>query len=162
MRILIDSSTLIALAKIGELDILKRLFETVYVTTKIQEEILKPDYPEKEVFKEALNTWIRVLNYKGDALCLRKYGLDIGEASLFLAARFDDKLILDESNARRFAESKGLKYTGLIGLLVASVKTKRITKENAFEILNKLTRGDFRISSELYVWAYEEINRIAQ
>ena len=98
-----------------------------------------------------------MIDYGGDAVELRKYGLDLGEASLFLAARADDRLVLDEANARRFAESKGLKFTGLIGLLVAAVKTKKLTKEKALETLNALARSDFRISLPLYLWALEKI-----
>lgn len=159
MRILIDSSTLIALAKIGELGILKRIFGTIHITTKIKDEILKSDSPEEEIIKEALDTWIQVLDFKGEPVELRKYGLDLGEASLFLVASSNDRLIIDESNARRFAESKGLRYTGLIGLLVAAVKTNKIPNEGAIEILNKLAKGDFRISSDLYIWARTEITK---
>jgi predicted nucleic acid-binding protein len=159
MRILIDSSTLIALAKIGELGILKRIFWTIHITTKIKDEILKSDSPVEIILKEALDTWIQVLDLKGEPVVLRKYGLDLGEASLFLVASSNDRLILDESNARRFAESKGLRYTGLIGLLVAAVKTKKIPNERAIEILNKLAKGDFRLSSDLYIWAHAEITK---
>lgn len=159
MRILIDSSTLIALAKIGELGILKQIFGTIYITTKIRDEIQKANSPEEETIKEALTTWVQVLDFEGNPVELRKYGLDIGEASLFLAATSNDRLILDESNARRFAQSNGLKYTGLIGLLVAAVKTKKIPNERAIEILDKLTTGDFRLSSDLYVWARLEITK---
>jgi len=159
MRILVDSSTLIALAKIGELDILERIFKEVFITTAIKQEILRAEYPETEVFKEAINKWIRVINYEGNAVEFRKYGLDVGEASLFLAAEPEDRLVLDEANARRFAETKGLKFTGLIGLLVAAVKTKKLTKEKALETLNKLAKGDFRISTDIYLWAREEIEQ---
>ena len=100
-----------------------------------------------------------MLDFKGDPVVLRKYGLDLGEASLFLVASSNDRLILNESNARRFAESKSLRYTGLIGLLVASVKTDKIPNERAIEILDKLTKGDFRVSSDLYVWARAEITK---
>lgn len=159
MRILIDSSTLIALAKIGELGILKRIFGTIHITTKIKDEILKSDSPEEEIIKEALDTWIQVLDFKGEPVELRKYGLDLGEASLFLVASSNDRLIIDESNARRFAESKGLRYTGLIGLLVAAVKRNKTPNEGAIEILNKMAKGDFRISSDLYIWARTEITK---
>jgi len=159
MRILIDSSTLIALAKIGELGILKRIFGTIHITTKIKDEILKSDSPEEEIIKEALDTWIQVLDFKGEPVELRKYGLDLGEASLFLVASSNDRLIINESNARRFAESKGLRYTGLIGLLVAAVKTNKIPNEGAIEILNKLAKGDFRIRSDHYIWARTEITK---
>ena len=157
MRVLVDSSTLIALANIGELDIINVIFGKVYITTKIREEILKPDYPETEVLKKALNGWIEVLDYEGEMGALRKYGLDAGEESLFFAAGQDDRLVLDEANARRFAESQGLRFTGLIGLIVAAEKSGKVTRDKALEVLDKLARGDFRISAELYVWACGEM-----
>ena len=161
MRILVDSSALIALAKIGELDMLKVIFGKVSVTNIVKEEVLRGDYPETEVLEAAMNEWIEVINYEGDASELRKYGLGLGEASLLLAARREDRLVLDEPNARRFAESKGLRFTGLIGLLVAAVKTKRLEKGEVVDVLNKLARSDFRISSDLLLWAEEEIGRVS-
>jgi predicted nucleic acid-binding protein len=85
----------------------------------------------------------------------------LGEASLLLAARCEDRLILDEPSARRFAESMGLRFTGLIGLLVAAVKTKRLEKGEVVDVLNKLARSDFRISSDLLLWAEEEVGRVS-
>jgi predicted nucleic acid-binding protein len=68
--------------------------------------------------------------------------------------------VLDEANARRFAESKGLKFTGLLGLIVAAAGAKKITRELALETINKLSSGDFRMSLELYLWAREKIERV--
>ncbi|MEA2032358.1 MAG: hypothetical protein U9N41_02105 [Euryarchaeota archaeon] len=160
MRILVDSSTLIALAKVDELDILKEFFRKVFITTTVKEEVLKGDFPETKVLKAAMDEWIEVINYEGDVSELRKYGLGKGEASLFLAARREDKLVLDEANARRFAEALQLKFTGLIGLLVAAAKTKRLKSEKVRGVLKKLAKSDFRMSSDLYLWAQEAIGRI--
>ena len=157
MRVLIDSSTLIALAKIGELDILRDIFKTIHITSQILCEILNADYPEMDAFEKATDEWIHVLDCEGDTESLKKYGLDMGEASLFLVAEPHDMLVIDEANGRRFAESNNHKFTGLLGLLVASVRTGKIRKKKALEVLSKLTKGDFRISSDLYVWAIEEI-----
>ena len=159
MRILVDSSTLIALAKIGKLNVLKIVFRQVSVTSVIMDEILREDSPEKEVFREAINSWINIIDYKGNPEEFRKYGLDAEKASLFLAARADDRLVLDEANAKRFAESKRLKFTSLIGLIIAAVKTKKLTRELALETINKLSLGDFRMSMELYLWALEKIEQ---
>ena len=41
MRILVDSSTLIALAKIGKLNVLKTVFRQVSITSVIMDEILR-------------------------------------------------------------------------------------------------------------------------
>ncbi len=157
MRVLVDSSTLIALARIGKLDMLRGLFEEIFITKAIKQEILMGGSPDTEVFREAFDEWIRVIDYEGKTNELKKYGLDSGEASLFLAARPDDRLVIDEANARRFAETRGLRYTGLIGLLVAAVRRKRLERKDALEMLNKLATGDFRMTPELYVWARDRI-----
>ncbi len=161
MRILVDSSTLIALAKIGELEILREIFGKVTITIVIRGEVLRGNYPETKVLKAAMGEWVEVINYEGDASELRKFGLGLGEASLLLAARREDRLVLDEPNARRFAESKGLRFTGLIGLLVAAVKTKRLEREKAVDVLKKLARSDFRLSSDLLLWAEAEIGCVS-
>ncbi|MCX9009493.1 MAG: hypothetical protein OIN66_00080 [Candidatus Methanoperedens sp.] len=159
MRIFVDSSTLIALARIGKLYILRTVFTEIYITDAVQHEILKEESPDAEAFREALDGWIRIADYEGNPVELRKYGLDKGEASLFLAAKPGDRLVLDEANARRYAETKGLNFTGLIGLIVASVRAGRLTGGEGLEIINRLATGDFRMSLELYLWAREEIER---
>jgi len=40
------------------------------------------------------------------------------------------------------------------------VKVKRLKREKGREVLNKLARSDFRISSDLLLWAKKEIGRI--
>jgi len=65
--------------------------------------------------------------------------------------------VLDEANARRFAEAMRLKFTGLIGLLVAAARIEQPKNEKVLSILEKLARSDFRMSSDLYLWAQEEI-----
>ncbi len=104
-----------------------------------------------------MDEWIEVISYEGDVGKLRKYGRGCGEASLLLAAGHEDRLILDETNARRYAEFRGFRFTGLIGLIVAAVRSGKFTKEQAIEVLNRLAKGDFRISSDLYLWAYSSI-----
>lgn len=106
------------------MDILKSLFERVFITTAIKKEVLIGDFPETDVLKAAMNEWIEVIDYEGDAGELRKYGLGLGEASLLLAAKREDRLVLDETNARRFAESRGFQFTGLIGLSCRSEMQK--------------------------------------
>lgn len=54
-----------------------------------------------------------------------------------------------------------MRFIGLIGLLVAAVKKKKLKREKVTEVLNKLARSDFRISSDLLLWAKEEIERVS-
>lgn len=108
IRILVDSSTLIALSKIGELDILKKVFGNITITNAIEKEVLTGDFPETEALKVAMGAWIEVIDYEGDTGELRKYGLGRGEASLLLAAKQEDRLVLDETNARQYARVPGI------------------------------------------------------
>lgn len=57
----VDSSTLIALAKISELDILKDIFGKIAITTVAREEVLIGDFPETEVLNTAMDEWIAVI-----------------------------------------------------------------------------------------------------
>ncbi|MDI6707578.1 MAG: hypothetical protein QME47_00570 [Candidatus Thermoplasmatota archaeon] len=52
MRTFVDSSTLIALAKIGELEFLKGLFGKVYITKTIEKGLLRYDFSEKRAYQE--------------------------------------------------------------------------------------------------------------
>src|SRR3989442_2805936 len=62
----------------------------------------------------------------------------------------DRRLILDEIPARTVAEAEGREYTGLLGLLLAGVETGAIPASRAREILEKLARSSFRMSSDSY------------
>ena len=51
---------------------LRSLFERVFITTAIEKEVLIGDFPETDVLKAAMNKWIEVIDYEGDAGELRK------------------------------------------------------------------------------------------
>lgn len=160
MKVLVDASTLIALAKIGEVGILKELFGEISITPIIRSEIIKKNFPETDILEDALNDWIKVVDYRGDIEELKKYGLDNGEASLFCAVKEGDRLIIDEGNARRIAQLRAIPFTGLLGLLIAAVRSKKIEKNRVIKILKKLAQSDFRMSSELYSWMMDELEHI--
>lgn len=149
MRVFVDSSTIIALSRIGELEFLRDLFDRIYITKIIKKELSRHKFPETQKVDEAIGDWIKVADVAGDTGRFTKFGLDEGEASLFLTGK-EDLLILDELNARRIAEVEKREFTGLLGLIVASAETKRITKERALGIIDKLVESNFRLSSELY------------
>ena len=84
MRVLIDSSTLIALAKIGKLNILEIVFKEIFITTVIKDEILREDSPETEVFKGAINRWINIIDFKGKPKEFKNMGWMLGKQVYYL------------------------------------------------------------------------------
>ena len=104
---------------------------------------------ESRILREARGTWIEVVEVKGDVKRWIALGLGKGEASLFLTPQYD-RLVLDEPPARTAAESEGRGYVGLLGLLVAGIRTRSLPAARARDIVQRLSRSGFHIASHLY------------
>jgi predicted nucleic acid-binding protein len=158
MKTFVDSSTIIALSKIGELDLLRKLLGKIYITKTIEKELLVDKYPETDKIKKAIGDWIVSEKVKGNIKQYTKYGLGEGEATLFLTEK-KDRLIIDELNARRVADVENRDYIGLLGLIVAAVEMKKIDKKKANEVIAKLAESDFRMTVVLYKNIMGRINK---
>lgn len=157
-RVLVDASTVIALARIGELNLLRDVFGTVHATGKVLEEVSNPENVEREAVEAAVESgWLREVGYEGDPDRYRRYGIDAGEATLFLAQREGDTLVIDDGNARSLADVRGVPHTGLLGTLVTGYEEGRIARDRARNILDELAEGDFRMTVELYEWTRKRL-----
>ncbi|MEY4875057.1 MAG: hypothetical protein RL708_206 [Bacteroidota bacterium] len=138
--IIADTSCLIVLSKINELEILQKLFKQILITPEIQTE-----------FNEPLPDWIKVENIKDKLLFQSlQLNLDKGEASaISLSLEQVDKtiLIIDERKGRKFAQELGIAIIGTIGILLKA-KTENIIP-SVKEILQKLNATDFRVSEKM-------------
>ncbi len=137
--IISDTSTLILLHKIEELDILNKVYGQVLTTPEVADE-----------FGEELPQWIEV-----KAVSDKKYQtllatqIDAGEASaIALAMEFDDVLvILDDLKARKLAEKLQLKITGTLGVIYKAKQMNVLEKVKP--IIDKLLLTNFRISDNI-------------
>jgi len=159
MRIFVDSSSIIVLSKIGELELLKTLLSKIYITKSIEKELLKYQYPETDKIKAAIGNWIIPIDVKGNIKEYTKYKLGKGEATLFLTSK-KDKLILDELNAKRIADVENREYTGLLGLIVAGVESGKLEKKRARDVIIKLSESDFRMTIGLYKYIIDRIAKV--
>ena len=141
MRSLIisDTACLILFDKIGELEILRELFKTIFITTKIAEE-----------FKKKTPDWISIK----DPTILSNVDtyskiVDLGEASAIALSKETENsmLILDDLKARQLAEALELKYTGSIGILILA-KRKGLIKDVNHLIL-KIQETNFRLTDPI-------------
>ena len=137
--IISDTSCLILLEKIGELDILHKLFGTIITTTEVAEE-----------FGQTLPTWFELRqptdkNYQS----IIEASVDKGEASaIALAIELDDcLLIIDDLKGRKFAHQLGLTIIGTIGVIVDAKLVGIIPSVKP--ILAKIKSTNFRITEHL-------------
>lgn len=158
MQVLPDSSTIISLAKTGSLHLLKKTFGKVWITEEVEREVTFGNFSEVKEVKRSIGKWIKTLKVK--TINYREFdGLGPGEKSILSYGKGKNGvlLILDEIEARAVAESGRIPYTGTIGLIVFAHETRKVSKEEAIDIVKKIARSDFRMTVELYDWALERL-----
>lgn len=134
--VIADTSCLISLSKIEAIELLKELYEEIYITEEIAFE-----------FGEKIPEWIKIENVKN-----KKYQqlldlyLDLGEASAIALAleKADVLLILDDLKGRKEAEKLGFRITGTLGVLFKAKKIGLITELKSY--VEKLKAVGFRLS----------------
>lgn len=134
------------LSKIGEIELLKKVYGRVVTTTDIADE-----------FGEVLPEWIEIVSVQ-DKLRqqLLEMQIDKGESSAIALALETSvsTLIIDDNKARRVACQLGLNFTGTIGVIIKAKLTGKI--ESIKPLLSKIKQTNFRISPELEIQALFE------
>jgi predicted nucleic acid-binding protein len=131
--IISDTSCLILLDKIGEFNLLNKLFDQIVVTPEIAKEYNKK-LPEWVKIDEPSNkTYQKIL----------EASLDIGEASAiaFAIEQIDCLLIIDDYKGRKFAEQLGIKITGTLGIIIEAKLRGQI--KSVKPILDRIKNTDF-------------------
>lgn len=137
--IISDTSSIILLEKIGELELLKKLFGEIIITDEIAAEYGKP-----------LPAWFKILNAKNkDYKKILTVTVDTGEASaIALAVELKDcLLIIDDLRGRKLAQKLGIHLTGVLEILADAKSAKHI--QFVKPLLEKIKATNFRISEEL-------------
>lgn len=152
-----DTSPISNLLKIGRIELLRDLYETVVIPAAVSREI---DFLEENRRLVAEIDWIRVVELENrELLNLLDSELDTGEAeaialSLELKA---DVLLIDEVDGRREAKNHGLDVTGLIGVLLEAKQAGFIDQVKP-EIDKLATEAKFWMSPHLINLALELAN----
>ncbi len=132
-----NSTCLIGLERIGQLDILPALFDSVMIPPEVERE-----------FGMSFS-WLKTENLTNSSL-KTALGLivDAGEAeAIALAAEKNCLLISDDKQARSAAKSLGVAVIGTIGVLVRAKKSNLI--KTLKPILDDLESNNFFISKTL-------------
>jgi len=134
-----DTSCLILFHKIGELELLKKVYNSVSTTPEIAQE-----------FAELLPDWIKIEKVKDFKYQeFLETQVDRGEASAIALAKEQDfpLLLLDDLKARKLASKLNLKYTGTLGVIHKAKQIGAIEKVSP--IIKKLQATNFRISENI-------------
>jgi hypothetical protein len=144
LRIVCDSSTIIALERINHLWLLEKLSEEILIPHAVSEEIKTKrgiNLPVSFRIQEAKNKLYIRQNRKN---------LHIGEVEAIALAKEvrADLIILDDRKARKFAEKEGLKVSGLLALIIMGKEKGIIRKVKP--IVDDLKNHNFFVGKDLY------------
>jgi predicted nucleic acid-binding protein len=144
-----NTTPIIALALIGELDLLQRLYSQVAIPPAVQQEVLAggPGAVGSAELQRA--AWLRVVRLQDPQRAEMLSDLDRGEAeAIALAQELNaDLVLIDERMARRHAERLGLKLSGTLGVLLRAKSLGLIPSVSP--LVERLLRGGIRLSESV-------------
>jgi len=138
-----NTSCLIALDNIGQLELLRRVYGIIHISEEVAAE-----------FGVLVPAWIKVHSVQDKTKLNILHNLvDLGEAStIALAYQFDDvTLILDDRKARKLADNLNLRFTGLLGILIKAKQTGVI--DSVGNVLARLKIAGFRFTPAMEIQA---------
>ena len=138
-----DTSCLILLEKIGELEVLQQIYTEITITSVVALE-----------FGSNLPEWIKIEDPTKESYeKVTESRLDLGEiTAIALALDLPDcLLIIDDIKGRTVAEGFGIHVTGTLGVLIDAKLAGLINSIKP--ILEKIKETDFRLSDEIILLA---------
>jgi len=139
--IISDASCLILLDKIGELELLNKLYGTIITTEEVAMEFGNP-----------LPSWLEIKAVNKNYQSIIEASLEKGEASaIALAIEYEEcLLIIDDLKGRKFAHQLGLAIIGTLGIILDAKLAGIIPSAN--QLLIKIKQTNFRLTERLELW----------
>jgi len=150
MRVAVNSSPLIFLAKLGLLHVLDELFDEVYITNAVYYETVVEGVAHEEAMDIAKADFLRKVSPTNQRLVKFLLELvDYGESETiaFAIEKNIDLVVLDDKEARKVARSFGLRVIGTLGILLLAKRKGLISEVGPY--VEELRKHGFRISDEI-------------
>ncbi|HHT9147335.1 MAG TPA: DUF3368 domain-containing protein [Candidatus Wunengus sp. YC61] len=152
-----NTGPLIAIMLIGRLDILRNLFQKVFVPEAVHKELLLGENIGVGLSSYKQASWIQIHSLQNALDPLIKTVLDIGEASVIQLAREikADYVPIDERKARKVARNiYGLRVIGTARILVEAKNKGMIDSVDG--ALKKIRDGGYWIHDDIMHFAMKE------
>jgi pentatricopeptide repeat protein len=158
-KVIIDTGPLLAFAKAGILNVLKKLFKQLIITGEVYIEVFSKKSPENDSIKENIGGFIEVrelreLNQIGNEKIKESVQLlNDGEKSSILLSytliedRHKVLLIIDEKAGRKAAEKLGISVVGTVWLL--KTLEKRGWIDDAVKVSKEMKKKGYYLSDAL-------------
>lgn len=164
VSVITNSTPIISLASLDQIDLLSKLFEKVYVTQQVYDEVVgdvENRVGADELKRQIKMSFIILYDILDKKFVEIMYGrLHGGELSVIVAAKElgTSYVLMDDASARKTAESFSLMPIGTIGILKLAKIEGYIMEIKP--LMDKLIESDFRISLKLYNETLKDVNEL--
>jgi len=165
MKIIIDSSPLIFLSKIGKIELLTELFDEILIPSDVfyetvtlgKEKMLDDAFAIENFINRSSKVKIKDANIQW----LADLPLGKGEKAVISLARIEgiDNVLIDESKARTLAKVFKLKPRGTLWVLALANSNGIITRQELKESVLRVVEKGYRIKEEILARFLLDIER---
>ena len=119
-KVIVNSTPLIALCKVNQFDLLRRIYEEITIPRAVFEEVTQKNDPVRKEISAA--PWIHIEAVQ-DTKAKRMYRAKLhdGEVEVMILAQEHEGehlVVIDDNAARKTAQFLGLTLTGTMGVLI--------------------------------------------
>jgi len=139
-----DSSALVALAVVNQLELLEKLYDNLYIPEAVFNEVTQIGKPQSDKLRQFLQSKVKRVD-----LTLTQLGLGLGELeAITLYKKLDaDVLLIDDNRAKKYASLNGVKVIGSLGILIKAKEKGHIEKVKP--LLDEIQKSEVYISMKL-------------
>ena len=139
-----DSSALVALAVVNQLELLEKLYDSLYIPQAVFDEVTQIGKPQSDKLRQFLQSKVKRVD-----LTLTQLGLGLGELeAITLYKKLDaDVLLIDDNRAKKYASLNGVKVIGSLGILIKAKEQGYIDKVKP--LLDEIQKSEVYISKKL-------------
>lgn len=164
MLVISDSTPIISLAKISQLDLLQKLFKKVFIPRAVWNELTSNEFYADEIVQIKSANFIIVHDVcdKNSVKILNEIvGLDIGESEAISLAICSsaDVLLIDEHKGRQVASQLNLNIVGTVGILLQAFDENFLSRQDILLCIDILRNSSVRISEKLFNLMLNHINQ---
>lgn len=158
MNVVLNASSLIYLGKKRRINLLRLVFEKIFIPPKVEEEVMKLDKsPEAIQLRDAIQEgWIvveRPSENKARQIAMLFPEIDEGEAAAMALAieQQVENVVIDDAEARIAAEYFKLRVYGTLYVILEAYKRNIFkSKVEVRSMVDNMLRKGFYLSTEVY------------
>ena len=164
MIVVSDTTPIISLMKIGQLNLIEKLFGEIKIPKAVYTELISnPRFKEeaKQIQDSAFIRYTIVEDIKSVELLRRATGLDLGESEAIILSDScgADLLLMDENKGRQVARQMGLHLMGTVGMLRVAYEEKMLSYQEIIDCIEALRENGRHISDRLFRQLLESIQQ---